>query len=110
MPIRMFFISICFGSCFSAVTFAQESTALPAGNAKTAKDKPYSKTLLMSSDGKSTFAVHASKTDLGGQVSDFLLDPSRRMHLATFSRETFESRRQVPHKFVHQLLIDCQKK
>lgn len=106
----IFFITICLSQCLAAVTSAQEDAANPVGMVKNQAKNPYTKTLLLSADGKSAFAVQASQTDLGRQVSDFLLDHSRRIELSTFSREAFDERRQAPQKFVQQLLIDCQKK
>lgn len=110
MTNNVIFTAICFSLCLCDVATAKQDVENALGVAKNQAKHAHAKAMLLSADGKSAFVVHASQTDLGRQVSDFLLDHSRRTELSTFSRETFERRRQAPQKFVRQLLVDDQKK
>lgn len=110
MTNNAFFTAIWFSLCLADVATAKQDAENALGVAKKQAKHAHAKTMLLSVDGKSAFAVHASQTDLGRQVSDFLLDHSRRTELSTFSRETFEKRRLAPQKFVRQVLVEYQKK
>ena len=104
-----FCITICLSVCIFATASANADTPVAAANSDNQEEKPYSKTFLISEDGKSAFAIQASRTDLGRQLADFLLERSRQLELASFSRETFDARRLSPQKYVLQLLTDSQK-
>jgi hypothetical protein len=91
MPLYKFFAGICLSVCLSAPNSANDDTAIRGAKANNQAEKPYSKTFLLSADGKSALAIQASRTDLGRQLSDFLLEPSRQLELARFSRETLTS-------------------
>lgn len=108
MPILKFCLSICLSVCIFATASADDDTAVTGANANNPKESIYSKSFLMSADGKSAFAIQASRSDLGRQLSDFLLEPSRQQELANFSRKTFETRRLTLQKYVLQLLTDSQ--
>ncbi len=108
MPSLKFCLPICLSVCIFATASADDDTAVTGANAYNPKENPYSKTFLMSADGKYAFAVQASQTDLGRQLANFLLEPSRQLELASFRRETFETRKLSPQKHVLQLLTDSQ--